>query len=94
MLSKRQEILEAGLVAVDELIKILREPIVTNTEDDISADKLKNAAASKRLAFDDALAILSKIESEREASEELKKESKEVPITFAENRAKGKEKRS
>ena len=38
-------IIQAGQVAVDELIKVAKEPIV-DSEDDISADRLKNAAAT------------------------------------------------
>jgi hypothetical protein len=33
--------------AVEELIKVAEEKIVTDTDDDISADRLKNAAATK-----------------------------------------------
>jgi len=35
-MSKKIEILEAAKVAIDELIKVLREPIITRSEDDIS----------------------------------------------------------
>lgn len=63
-MSKKIEILEAGKAAIDELIKVLKSPIITHAEDDLSADKLKNAAASKRLAFEDALSMLYKIEEE------------------------------
>ena len=58
-MSKKIEILEAGKKAIDELIKVLKEPIITHAEDDLTADKLKNA-----LAFDDALSMLHKIEEE------------------------------
>jgi hypothetical protein len=70
-MSKKIEILEAAKVAIDELIKVLREPIITRSEDDISADKLKNAASAKRLAFEDALNMLQKIEEEENKSSEL-----------------------
>jgi hypothetical protein len=88
-MSKKVEILEAAKVAIDELIKVLKEPIITRSEDDISADKLKNAASAKRLAFEDALNMLAKIEEEENKSSEL-------PIInvgnggFAEGRAKKK----
>jgi hypothetical protein len=39
-------IIHAGQVAVEELIKVAKEPIV-DSDDDISADRLKNAAATK-----------------------------------------------
>jgi hypothetical protein len=63
-MSKKIEILEAGKKAIDELIKVLMEPIITHAEDDLTADKLKNAASAKKLAFDDALSMLYKIEEE------------------------------
>lgn len=62
------KIIAAGHRAIEELIKIAQEPILGGNEDgDIAADKLKNAAATKRLAIFDAFEILNKIESEREA---------------------------
>jgi hypothetical protein len=92
MSDKRNEILDAGLKAVDELIKVLRDPIITGMEDDLSADKMKSAAAAKRLAFEDALAMLTKIEEERPDpnKEELTRKAAEIPTSFAEARAKGK----
>ena len=56
-------IIQAGHKAVEELIKIAREPIV-DSEDDISADRLKNAAATKKLAIFDAFEILNRMEEE------------------------------
>lgn len=70
-MSKKVEILEAAKVAIDELIKVLKEPIITRSEDDISADKLKNAASAKRLAFEDALNMLQKIEEEENKSSQI-----------------------
>jgi hypothetical protein len=62
------KIIAAGHRAIEELIKIAQEPILGSGDDgDIAADKLKNAAATKRLAIFDAFEILNKIESEREA---------------------------
>jgi hypothetical protein len=61
-------IIRAGEIAVEELIKIAKEPIV-NVDDEtpsLAADRLKNAAATKKLAILDAFDILNKIESERE----------------------------
>jgi hypothetical protein len=48
----KRNIILAGQVAVDELIKVAREPII-DSDDDISADRLKNAAATKKLAIFD-----------------------------------------
>ena len=57
-------IIQAGQKAVDELIKVAEEKIVDGG-DDISADRLKNAAATKKLAIFDAFEILNRIEEER-----------------------------
>lgn len=60
------KIIQAGRKAVDELIKVAEEKIVTGGEDDVSVDRLKNAAATKKLAIFDAFEILSRIESEED----------------------------
>lgn len=57
-------IIQAGQKAVDELIKVAEEKILDGG-DDISADRLKNAAATKKLAIFDAFEILNRIEEER-----------------------------
>jgi hypothetical protein len=62
---------------VDELIKVAKEPIV-DSGDDITADRLKNAAATKKLAIFDAFEILTRIQLEEEMlNEKPKKETKE-----------------
>ena len=60
---KKVNIIEAGYKAVDELIKVAKEKIV-DSDDDVSADRLKNAAATKKLAIFDAFEILNRIEEE------------------------------
>ena len=60
----KKNIILAGRKAVDELIKVAEEKIITNTEDDVSADRLKNAAATKKLAIFDAFEILNRIQEE------------------------------
>ena len=59
----KKNIIQAGHKAVDELIKVAKEPIV-DSDDDISADRLKNAAATKKLAIFDAFEILNRMEEE------------------------------
>ncbi len=59
----KKNIIQAGRIAVEELIKVAKEPIV-DTTDDVSADRLKNAAATKKLAIFDAFEILNRIEAE------------------------------
>ena len=61
----KKNIIQAGHRAVDELIKVAKEPIV-ETGDDISADRLKNAAATKKLAIFDAFEILNRIQDEQD----------------------------
>ncbi len=62
----KSKIIAAGRRAVEQLIKVANEEIITGGDDDVAADRLKNAAASKKLAIFDAFEILSKIEEERE----------------------------
>ena len=82
-------IIQAGQVAVEELIKVAKEPIV-DSDDDISADRLKNAAATKKLAIFDAFEILSRIQQEEELLNEKPKEIKQEKAFkgFAEGRSK------
>ena len=67
-------IIQAGQKAVKELIKVAEEAIV-GSEDDLSADKLKNAAATKKLAIFDAFEILARIEEEEEKLNDKPKEA-------------------
>jgi hypothetical protein len=84
----KQNIIQAGQRAVDELIKVAKEPIV-DSGDDITADRLKNAAATKKLAIFDAFEILNRIEEERSMLDSNKKESKAKSFKgFAEGRSK------
>jgi ASC-1-like (ASCH) protein len=82
-------IIQAGQVAVEELIKVAKEPIV-DSDDDISADRLKNAAATKKLAIFDCFEILNRIEEEKNMLEEKPKETKKETTFrgFAEGRSK------
>jgi len=77
-------------VAVAELIKVAKEPII-DFGPDISADRLKNAAATKKLAIFDAFEILNRIEEEKNLLEDKPKveEKKEKSFRgFAEKRSK------
>ena len=86
----KRSIIQAGRKAVEELIKVDEEKIITNTEDDVSADRLKNAAATKKLAIFDAFEILTRIEEEERILENKPKEEtkKEAFKGFAEKRSK------
>ena len=74
---QKKNIIQAGYEAVKELIKVAKEPIV-ETDDDVSADRLKNAAATKKLAIFDAFEILTRIEEEKAKLEDKVIEKKET----------------
>ena len=84
----KKNIIQAGHKAVEELIKVAREEIV-DSDEDISADRLKNAAATKKLAIFDAFEILNRIHEEENMLEGRTEEKKEVMFKgFAEGRSK------
>ena len=82
------KIIDAGEKAVDELINVAKERIVTGTEDDVSADRLKNAAATKKLAIFDAFEILNRIEEEKDKLNGKKTKKSNLPKGFAERNSK------
>jgi hypothetical protein len=84
----KEKIINAGYKAVEELIKVAEEVIIVGDENDLSADKLKNAAATKRLAIEDAFTILSRIESEKELMDGQSKQKEPAIKGFAEGRSK------
>tara|TARA_R100001463_G_scaffold23167_6_gene55586 strand:+ start:1365 stop:1571 length:207 start_codon:yes stop_codon:yes gene_type:complete len=68
---------------------VAKEKIV-DSDDDVSADRLKNAAATKKLAIFDAFEILNRIQTEEDI---LNENTKEVKVEktfkgFAEGRSK------
>lgn len=84
------KIIEAGHQAVEQLIKVAKEAIIKpEDESELSADRLKNAAATKKLAIFDAFEILNRIEAEREAIDMLDKgvNRTETKQGFAERRS-------
>jgi len=85
----KRSIIQAGHKAVEELIKVAKEAIV-DSSDDLSADKLKNAAATKKLAIFDAFEILNRIQEEENLLEgKAPKEGEEKIFKgFAEGRSK------
>ena len=85
----KKNIIQAGYKAVEELIRVAEEKIITHTDDDVSADRLKNAAATKKLAIFDAFEILNKVEDEKAMLENKPKEEKKESFKgFAERRSK------
>ena len=85
------KIIKAGRKAVQELIEVANEKIVTGDEDDLAADKLKNAAATKKVAIFDAFEILERIELEEAniKSGESGPDKLDSTEGFAERRSRG-----
>ena len=85
----KKSIIQAGHRAVEELIKVAKEAIV-DSGDDITADRLKNAAATKKLAIFDAFEILNRIQEEEALLNGKEPEKKEERVFkgFAEGRSK------
>jgi hypothetical protein len=84
-------IIAAGHRAVEQLIKVAEEEIINHDpENELAADRLKNAAATKKLAIFDAFEILNRIESERESLDAIDKGVSKVDTKqgFAERRSK------
>ena len=97
----KKQIIEAGEDAVRELILVAKEKIIEprrsigDGEDDaetyiLAADRLKNAAAAKKIAIFDAFEILSRIQAEKETLESIggKISEAESRTGFAERRSK------
>jgi len=86
------KIIAAGHKAVLELLKVDEESILNPDMegDDLAADKLKNAAATKKLAIFDAFEILNRIEAEKESIEMSEKGGSKTDTKqgFAERRSK------
>jgi len=85
----KRSIIQAGHRAVEELIKVAKEAIV-DSGDDITADRLKNAAATKKLAIFDAFEILNRIREEENMLEGREPEDRKEQVFkgFAEGRSK------
>ena len=83
----KESIILAGQKAVVELIKVAEEAII-DSGDDITADRLKNAAATKKLCIMDAFEILKKIQEEKDLLEGVDTKVNNTPKGFAESRSK------
>ena len=84
------KIIEAGEKAVKQLIKVAKEDIIKYDKDDeLAADRLKNAAATKKLCIMDAFEIMKKIEEEKALLEGTVADKKTNTLQgFAESRSK------
>lgn len=85
----KEQIIKAGHQAVIQLIKVAEEEIIKpDPEDELAADRLKNAAATKKLAIFDAFEILNRIENEQNMLDNPEEQSKTLTGGFAERRSK------
>jgi hypothetical protein len=86
----KQNIIDAGQKAVKQLIKVAKEDIIKYDKDDeLAADRLKNAAATKKLCIMDAFEILKRIEEEKAMLDGNFTEKKSNTLKgFAESRSK------
>ena len=86
----KKEIIHAGRRAVEQLIKVAKEDIIKpDPDDELAADRLKNAAATKKLAIFDAFEILNRIQAEEAIlNNKPIQENKEAFKGFAEKRSK------
>ena len=86
----KEKIIRAGHEAVRQLIKVAEEEIIKpDPEDELAADRLKNAAATKKLAIFDAFEILTRIEHEKALLDDSPSAARTKNMTsFAEKRAK------
>lgn len=84
------QIIEAGEKAVIQLIKVAKEDIIKfDADDELAADRLKNAAATKKLCIMDAFEILKRIEEEKNLLDGTVVEKKNNALKgFAESRSK------
>ena len=82
----KRNIIAAGQEAIKELVKVAKEKIV-DSDEDISADRLKNAAATKKLCIFDAFEILNRIQEEESMIDESSS-GKSSFKGFAEGRSK------
>ena len=72
-----------------QLIKVAKEDIIKpDPDDELAADRLKNAAATKKLAIFDAFEILKRIEDEKDMLSGNEVKTNNIPKGFAESRSK------
>jgi len=85
----KEDIIKAGEMAVKQLIKVAKQEIIKpDLDDELAADRLKNAAATKKLAIFDAFEILTRIENERALLEDGQRPQVQPQGGFAERRSK------
>ena len=71
---KREQLLKAAENAINELIKVMDKKMDL---DEVDPEKVKISASAYRLAMEDAMTMMAKVEELETLSKETKKETKE-----------------
>tara|TARA_R110000772_G_scaffold98621_1_gene198142 strand:+ start:1534 stop:1854 length:321 start_codon:yes stop_codon:yes gene_type:complete len=74
----KEDLISAGKTAAGELVKVAKKTLTTEykEDDELSLDKLKNAASAKKMAIFDAFEILARVELEQKNLDEEDKTPK------------------
>jgi len=78
-------LIAASKKALEHLLTVIEEPILDDSKEDLTADRMKNAVMAKKIAIFDYLEILTRIDAEQVNISEP--ESKDKGHGFAEGRA-------
>lgn len=66
----KNRVIKSAELAINELIKVIEDEIITGKKDeDLSPDRLKNAAATKKLAIMDCFEIIERVNEEKKKLE-------------------------
>lgn len=71
---KREQLLKASENAINELIKVMDKKMDL---DEVDPEKVKISASAYRLAMEDAMAMMARVEELEALGQEVKKEKKE-----------------
>lgn len=67
----KESLIQAGKEAAEDLMRVAKQKIMVIGKDPLAADKLKNAAACKKLAIFDAFDILDKCQLEEDKIKDI-----------------------
>jgi hypothetical protein len=67
----KELLIAAGREAAEDLMRVAKEKIVVSGKDPLAADKLKNAAASKKLCIFDGFDILDRCQIEEDRIKDI-----------------------
>lgn len=88
--SIKLKLIKAGKAAALELVKVAEKKLILENgiDDELAADKLKNAATAKKMAIFDAFDILDRIKKEEDniedesGSKQVKEKKVDKPLDF------------